>query len=60
MKCAEITAFISQMDERDTFLVVFSQVIDELSSRLEKRESQLLAVSTDKARLEEDCDNLRE
>lgn len=60
MKCAEIMAFISQMDERDTFLVVFSQVIDELSSRLEKRESQLLAVSTDKARLEEDCDNLRE
>ncbi|MEQ2210412.1 hypothetical protein XENOCAPTIV_013070 [Xenoophorus captivus] len=35
-------------------------VIDDLSSRLEKRESQLLAVSKDKARLEEECDNLKE
>uniref|UniRef100_A0A3Q1K421 Uncharacterized protein n=1 Tax=Anabas testudineus TaxID=64144 RepID=A0A3Q1K421_ANATE len=35
-------------------------VIDELSGRLEKRESQLLAVSKDKARLEEECDNLRD
>ncbi|XP_071388463.1 TATA element modulatory factor isoform X2 [Centroberyx affinis] len=31
-----------------------------LSSRLEKRESQLLAVSKDKARLEEECDNLKD
>lgn len=36
------------------------QVIDELSGRLEKRESQLLMVSKDKAKLEEDCDNLKE
>lgn len=36
------------------------QVIDELSGRLEKRESQLLTVSKDKARLEEECDNLKE
>lgn len=36
------------------------QVIDELSSRLEKRETQLLTASKDKARLEEECDNLRE
>uniref|UniRef100_A0AAQ5XDU8 TATA element modulatory factor 1 TATA binding domain-containing protein n=1 Tax=Amphiprion ocellaris TaxID=80972 RepID=A0AAQ5XDU8_AMPOC len=35
-------------------------VIDDLSGRLEKRESQLLAVSKDKARLEEDCDNLKD
>uniref|UniRef100_A0A8C2XKI6 TATA element modulatory factor 1 n=1 Tax=Cyclopterus lumpus TaxID=8103 RepID=A0A8C2XKI6_CYCLU len=37
-----------------------STVIDELSGRLEKRESQLLAVSKDKARLEEKCDNLKD
>uniref|UniRef100_A0A673B103 TATA element modulatory factor 1 n=1 Tax=Sphaeramia orbicularis TaxID=375764 RepID=A0A673B103_9TELE len=36
------------------------EVIDELSGRLEKRESQLLAVSKDKARLEEECDNLKD
>ncbi|XP_023276056.1 TATA element modulatory factor-like, partial [Seriola lalandi dorsalis] len=36
------------------------QVIDELSGRLEKRESQLLAVSKDKAGLEEECDNLKD
>ncbi len=36
------------------------QIIEELSSRLEKRESQLLVVSKDKARLEEECDNLKE
>uniref|UniRef100_A0A3Q3A0C5 TATA element modulatory factor 1 n=1 Tax=Kryptolebias marmoratus TaxID=37003 RepID=A0A3Q3A0C5_KRYMA len=35
-------------------------VIDDLSSRLEKRESQLLAVSKDKAKLEEECDNLKD
>uniref|UniRef100_A0A3Q3MZL5 TATA element modulatory factor 1 n=1 Tax=Mastacembelus armatus TaxID=205130 RepID=A0A3Q3MZL5_9TELE len=33
---------------------------NELSGRLEKREFQLLAVSKDKARLEEDCDNLKD
>uniref|UniRef100_A0A674DSR8 TATA element modulatory factor 1 n=1 Tax=Salmo trutta TaxID=8032 RepID=A0A674DSR8_SALTR len=37
-----------------------SEVIDELSSRLEKRELQLLSVSKDKARLEEECDNLKD
>uniref|UniRef100_A0A7N8XZH9 TATA element modulatory factor 1 n=1 Tax=Mastacembelus armatus TaxID=205130 RepID=A0A7N8XZH9_9TELE len=37
-----------------------NEVIDELSGRLEKREFQLLAVSKDKARLEEDCDNLKD
>ncbi|KAJ8409257.1 hypothetical protein AAFF_G00234550 [Aldrovandia affinis] len=36
------------------------KVVDELSNRLEKRESQLLAVSKDKARLEEQCDNLKD
>uniref|UniRef100_A0A673HZJ5 TATA element modulatory factor-like n=1 Tax=Sinocyclocheilus rhinocerous TaxID=307959 RepID=A0A673HZJ5_9TELE len=36
------------------------QIIEELSSRLEKRESQLLVVSKDKARLEEECDNLKD
>ncbi|KAI7794980.1 putative TATA element modulatory factor [Triplophysa rosa] len=36
------------------------RIIEELSSRLEKRESQLLAVSKDKARLEEDNDNLKD
>uniref|UniRef100_A0A8C6UQR3 TATA element modulatory factor 1 n=1 Tax=Neogobius melanostomus TaxID=47308 RepID=A0A8C6UQR3_9GOBI len=35
-------------------------VIDELTGRLEKRESQLLVVSKDKARLEEECDNLKD
>lgn len=42
------------------FIMNIFQVIDDLSSRLEKRESQLLAVSKDKARLEEECDNLKE
>lgn len=42
------------------FIMDIFQVIDDLSSRLEKRESQLLAVSKDKARLEEECDNLKE
>ncbi|XP_035008107.1 TATA element modulatory factor [Hippoglossus stenolepis] len=41
-------------------ILEFQKVIDELSGRLEKRESQLLAVSKDKARLEEDCDNLKD
>ncbi|XP_059385302.1 TATA element modulatory factor-like isoform X3 [Carassius carassius] len=38
----------------------FKKIIEELSSRLEKRESQLLVVSKDKARLEEECDNLKD
>lgn len=36
------------------------QVNDELSSRLEQRETQLMTVSKDKANLEEECDNLKE
>ncbi|KAI1890959.1 hypothetical protein AGOR_G00158950 [Albula goreensis] len=46
--------------------VTASQVLElqkefqELTDRLEKRESQLLAVSKDKARLEEQCDNLKD
>ncbi|KAF6731717.1 TATA element modulatory factor [Oryzias melastigma] len=41
-------------------ILELQKVIDDLSSRLEKRESQLLAVSKEKARLEEDCDNLKD
>uniref|UniRef100_A0AAQ5YNH6 TATA element modulatory factor 1 TATA binding domain-containing protein n=1 Tax=Amphiprion ocellaris TaxID=80972 RepID=A0AAQ5YNH6_AMPOC len=41
-------------------ILELQKVIDDLSGRLEKRESQLLAVSKDKARLEEDCDNLKD
>ncbi|XP_023649809.1 TATA element modulatory factor isoform X2 [Paramormyrops kingsleyae] len=36
------------------------KIIDELTSRLELRESQLLALSKDKARLEEEFDNLKD
>uniref|UniRef100_A0AAY5EFA5 TATA element modulatory factor 1 TATA binding domain-containing protein n=1 Tax=Electrophorus electricus TaxID=8005 RepID=A0AAY5EFA5_ELEEL len=42
------------------FFLLLLQVVDELTSRLEKREAQLLAVSKDKAHLEEECDNLRD
>lgn len=41
-------------------ILELQKVIDELSGRLEKRESQLLTVSKDKARLEEECDNLKD
>ncbi|XP_070758575.1 TATA element modulatory factor isoform X2 [Enoplosus armatus] len=41
-------------------ILELQKVIDELSGRLEKRESQLLAVSKDKARLDEECDNLKD
>ncbi|KAI4882581.1 hypothetical protein NFI96_022170 [Prochilodus magdalenae] len=41
-------------------LLELQKVIDELTSRLEKREAQLLTVSKDKARLEEECDNLKD
>ncbi|XP_036415051.1 TATA element modulatory factor isoform X2 [Colossoma macropomum] len=41
-------------------LLELQKVIDELTGRLEKREAQLLAVSKDKARLEEECDNLKD
>ncbi|XP_070702764.1 TATA element modulatory factor [Pempheris klunzingeri] len=41
-------------------ILELQKVIDELSGRLEKRESQLLAVSKDKARLDEELDNLKD
>uniref|UniRef100_A0A3B4CBY0 TATA element modulatory factor 1 TATA binding domain-containing protein n=1 Tax=Pygocentrus nattereri TaxID=42514 RepID=A0A3B4CBY0_PYGNA len=41
-------------------LLELQKAIDELTSRLEKREAQLLTVSKDKARLEEECDNLKD
>ncbi|CAJ1051427.1 TATA element modulatory factor [Xyrichtys novacula] len=41
-------------------ILELQKVIDELSGRLEKRESQLLSVSKDKAKLEEECDNLKD
>ncbi|XP_076845353.1 TATA element modulatory factor isoform X2 [Brachyhypopomus gauderio] len=41
-------------------LLELQKVVDELTSRLEKREVQLLAVSKDKAHLEEECDNLKD
>ncbi|KAK5872900.1 hypothetical protein PBY51_013558 [Eleginops maclovinus] len=41
-------------------ILELQKVIDDLSGRLEKRESQLLAVSKDKATLEEQCDNLKD
>ncbi|XP_062842709.1 TATA element modulatory factor [Trichomycterus rosablanca] len=44
-----------------TFQILEPQKIaDDLSSRLEKREAQLLAISKDKARLEEEYDNLKD
>uniref|UniRef100_A0A671T4J9 TATA element modulatory factor-like n=1 Tax=Sinocyclocheilus anshuiensis TaxID=1608454 RepID=A0A671T4J9_9TELE len=42
------------------FNLFFLSIIEELSCRIEKRESQLLVVSKDKARLEEECDNLKD
>uniref|UniRef100_A0A672HS18 TATA element modulatory factor 1 TATA binding domain-containing protein n=1 Tax=Salarias fasciatus TaxID=181472 RepID=A0A672HS18_SALFA len=41
-------------------ILKLQKAIDELSGRLEKRESQLLSVSKDKAKLEEECDNLKD
>ncbi|KAG7319261.1 hypothetical protein KOW79_017735 [Hemibagrus wyckioides] len=41
-------------------LLELQKIIDDLNSKLEKREAQLLAVSKDKARLEEECDNLKD
>ncbi|KAK3513008.1 hypothetical protein QTP70_035182 [Hemibagrus guttatus] len=41
-------------------LLELQKIVDDLTSRLEKREAQLLAVSKDKARLEEECDNLKD
>ncbi|XP_037107785.1 TATA element modulatory factor isoform X1 [Syngnathus acus] len=56
-----VTSLTEEMKGVSTVqMVELQKVIDELSSRLEKRESQLLAASKDKARLEEQCDNLRD
>ncbi|XP_062401884.1 TATA element modulatory factor isoform X2 [Sardina pilchardus] len=41
-------------------ILELQKIIDDLTSRLETRETQLLSVSKDKARLEEDCDNLKD
>ncbi|GAA6092655.1 TATA element modulatory factor isoform X3 [Tachysurus ichikawai] len=41
-------------------LLELQKIVDELTSRLERREAQLLGVSKDKARLEEECDNLKD
>ncbi|CAG02036.1 unnamed protein product, partial [Tetraodon nigroviridis] len=41
-------------------ILELQKVNDELSSRLEQRETQLLTVSKDKAKLEEECDNLKD
>ncbi|KAF7693437.1 TATA element modulatory factor [Silurus meridionalis] len=41
-------------------LLELQKTVNDLIGRLEKREAQLLAVSKDKARLEEDCDNLKD
>ncbi|KAJ0068827.1 hypothetical protein NL108_012063, partial [Boleophthalmus pectinirostris] len=50
-----------EMKSASTFEILeLQKVIHELTGRLEKRESQLLAVSKDKARLEEECDNLKD
>ncbi|KAK1799904.1 hypothetical protein P4O66_006411 [Electrophorus voltai] len=51
---------IDQRGDSTCQLQALQQVVDELTSRLEKREAQLLAVSKDKAHLEEECDNLRD
>ncbi|XP_063071019.1 TATA element modulatory factor [Engraulis encrasicolus] len=52
------------MEERrgasTTQILELQKIIDELTSRLETRETQLLSVSKDKARLEEQCDNLKD
>uniref|UniRef100_A0A665U3B7 TATA element modulatory factor 1 TATA binding domain-containing protein n=1 Tax=Echeneis naucrates TaxID=173247 RepID=A0A665U3B7_ECHNA len=58
----ELTEQESEANQVLTFNLFFPTVvvINELSGRLEKRESQLLAVSKDKARLEEECDNLKD
>uniref|UniRef100_A0A672PE41 TATA element modulatory factor-like n=1 Tax=Sinocyclocheilus grahami TaxID=75366 RepID=A0A672PE41_SINGR len=52
----------STEEKRDSPCQIFElrKIIEELSSRIEKRESQLLVVSKDKARLEEECDNLKD
>ncbi|KAM9860211.1 TATA element modulatory factor isoform 2-T2 [Aulostomus maculatus] len=52
---------ITEMRRGPTVQIMeLQKVIDDLTGRLEKREFQLLAVSKDKARLEEECDNLRD
>ncbi|KAL2091395.1 hypothetical protein ACEWY4_013658 [Coilia grayii] len=52
------------MEERrgasTTQMLELQKIIDELTSKLDTRETQLLSVSKDKARLEEHCDNLKD
>lgn len=42
------------------FVIIVFQMIDSLTEKLEKRETQLLSTSKEKARLEEAYDNLKE
>uniref|UniRef100_A0AAV2M993 TATA element modulatory factor 1 TATA binding domain-containing protein n=1 Tax=Knipowitschia caucasica TaxID=637954 RepID=A0AAV2M993_KNICA len=50
-----------EMKSASTFEILeLQKVVHELTTRLETRESQLLTVSKDKARLEEECDNLKD
>uniref|UniRef100_A0A4W4FIV1 TATA element modulatory factor 1 TATA binding domain-containing protein n=1 Tax=Electrophorus electricus TaxID=8005 RepID=A0A4W4FIV1_ELEEL len=58
--CLALWDFCADIPSDWLFFLLLLQVVDELTSRLEKREAQLLAVSKDKAHLEEECDNLRD
>ncbi|KAM8914739.1 TATA element modulatory factor [Spinachia spinachia] len=59
---AQITQPITEEMKSVTTVQILElqKVVDELGARLERRESQLLAVSKDKAGLEEKCDNLKD
>uniref|UniRef100_A0A8C7LZM3 TATA element modulatory factor 1 n=1 Tax=Oncorhynchus mykiss TaxID=8022 RepID=A0A8C7LZM3_ONCMY len=56
---AEAKAGLHLMQGSFQLPVETSPVIDEMSNCLEKRELQLLTISEDKTRLEEECDNLK-
>uniref|UniRef100_A0A8C9WGL5 TATA element modulatory factor 1 n=1 Tax=Scleropages formosus TaxID=113540 RepID=A0A8C9WGL5_SCLFO len=56
----ELMDLETPVPESGTAISELQKIIDELTNRLEKRESQLLTVSKDKARLEEQCDNLKD
>uniref|UniRef100_A0A671T2D6 TATA element modulatory factor-like n=1 Tax=Sinocyclocheilus anshuiensis TaxID=1608454 RepID=A0A671T2D6_9TELE len=67
VNCEQTDELLEGDQEPETNLTLTSQktdvnetIIEELSCRIEKRESQLLVVSKDKARLEEECDNLKD
>uniref|UniRef100_A0A8C1USM1 TATA element modulatory factor 1 n=1 Tax=Cyprinus carpio TaxID=7962 RepID=A0A8C1USM1_CYPCA len=61
VNCEQTDELLEGDQEPETeFSEDITPIIEELSSRLEKRESQLLVVSKDKARLEEECDNLKD